>query len=606
MTNGTYSVWVLCWAVVFNCLGCTLDFNVADDSVKQPTPIEDEIIATKPQFLLSQPPFGTEIKSELVLTSDGRYVGYAPAEGKLTVYNTRGQPLTTVQIKPDSQTQVSVNGLHVTDAGNIYLSVDRVSAQGVRRQYVEKFSLSGTRLGIFKEYTEDNGVWPTPGKILSDDQNRIYIALNELTVVQLYSADGTLIRNIGDTMPWNILGFQPRLSNFALDRHGSLHTFYKDSNLYHKLDVETNSLTSGGTWPRQIPNSDIHSVMYFDSVDPAILLSEVGASGAMITAFKVNSANIIYYYDGSTSGTAFSGSALALAGPSYTYGSNYTDPATDFIYVTNNGRTLKFTFNAAPPAFSVPGMIENPIGLAFDKLGNLYVSTPTKIEKHNDYGLWDISFGSGAYSLAFDNTGTAVFPDMTGANIMKFQSNGTPESGFILASGTNFLKIDKQDVVYTSDPANQVIQKLSLSGTPQGTLGNGLLTGPGAFAFTSEGIVVLDYSGGSTPRAIVKIKSDNSLGWEVAVGDIAGLSSPWAIAVDAQDNIYISDIAQNHIVKLSPNGELIKRFGQPGTALGEFNTPTGIAIDAKGDVYVCDMGNNRVQKFSAAGVVQTE
>ncbi|UXR64465.1 NHL repeat-containing protein [Bdellovibrio bacteriovorus] len=603
MTNGTFSVWVLSCAVIFNCLGCTLDFNLADESAKLPAS-EDEILV-KPKFQLSQKPFGEEIKSELVQAPDGRYVSYAPVEGKMTVYNSRGQQLVNVQIKPDSQTQVTVNGLHVTAAGIIYLSVDQTSAQGLRRQYVEKFSLSGTRLGIFKEYAEDSGVWPTPGRILSDSQNRVYIALNELTVIQLYDSAGTLIRNIGDTIPWHILGYHFHLSNFILDQNGSLYTFYKDSNVYHKLDVEANTLTSGGTWPRQLANSDIHSIMYFSSVDPAILLSEVGTSGAMITAFKANSGSTIYYYDGSTSGTAFTGSALALAGPPYSTGAEYTDPATDFIFITNNGRTLKFILNDSPPKFVVPGMIESPIGLAFDKLGNLYVSTPTNIEKHNYYGLWDITFGTGSYAMAFDSANTAFFPDMTGVNIRHFSTNGSDQGGFTLTNATNFIQIDSLDVIYVADPADQVIQKVSLLGTPQGTLGNGLLTGPSAFALTSGGVVVLDHSA-NTPRALVKIKNDNTLEWEIAIGDIAGLGSPWGIAVDASGNIYISDIDNHQIVKLSPTGELLKSFGHQGAALGEFNVPTGLAIDTKGNLYVADMGNHRVQKFSPEGLPLTE
>ena len=73
------------------------------------------------------------------------------------------------------------------------------------------------------------------------------------------------------------------------------------------------------------------------------------------------------------------------------------------------------------------------------------------------------------------------------------------------------------------------------------------------------------------------------------------------LAVDLYHNIYISDINNNRVQKLTENAEFITKWGVAGTEDGEFDWPRGIAIDSVGDVYVADQRNYRIQKFGAGG-----
>jgi DNA-binding beta-propeller fold protein YncE len=76
---------------------------------------------------------------------------------------------------------------------------------------------------------------------------------------------------------------------------------------------------------------------------------------------------------------------------------------------------------------------------------------------------------------------------------------------------------------------------------------------------------------------------------------------PSGIAIDGNDDLYISDSLNHRVQKLSNDGRYINQRGRQGTEAGEFNSPWGITTDDQGDVYVADHKNHRIQKFSANG-----
>ena len=70
------------------------------------------------------------------------------------------------------------------------------------------------------------------------------------------------------------------------------------------------------------------------------------------------------------------------------------------------------------------------------------------------------------------------------------------------------------------------------------------------------------------------------------------LSRPKGVAVDKDDNIYVSD--NSSLFKFSKEGKLMKVVGQKGAQPGEFNSP-GMMKIINDKLYVCDCGNHRVQ-----------
>ncbi|MGB5700211.1 SMP-30/gluconolactonase/LRE family protein, partial [Muriicola sp.] len=91
----------------------------------------------------------------------------------------------------------------------------------------------------------------------------------------------------------------------------------------------------------------------------------------------------------------------------------------------------------------------------------------------------------------------------------------------------------------------------------------------------------------------------------------ARFNNPYGIAIDKEDNLYITDSSVGLIRKIAPNGDVTTLAGSTsgfadgqGTA-AQFSFPTGITVDKQGDIYVTDVSNNRIRKISPEGNVTT-
>jgi len=78
-----------------------------------------------------------------------------------------------------------------------------------------------------------------------------------------------------------------------------------------------------------------------------------------------------------------------------------------------------------------------------------------------------------------------------------------------------------------------------------------------------------------------------------------GLNGPFAVAVDANDDVFVADTGNNRVLEL-PAGSA-SQVTLPFTGL---NGPRGVAVDAAGDVFVADFGNNRVLELPAGSAGQ--
>lgn len=77
---------------------------------------------------------------------------------------------------------------------------------------------------------------------------------------------------------------------------------------------------------------------------------------------------------------------------------------------------------------------------------------------------------------------------------------------------------------------------------------------------------------------------------------------PTDLALGPEGEMFISDGYGNaRIHKFSPDGELIKSWGQPGTGPGEFDLPHCVRVDPRNRVMVADRENNRIQFFTLDG-----
>ena len=171
--------------------------------------------------------------------------------------------------------------------------------------------------------------------------------------------------------------------------------------------------------------------------------------------------------------------------------------------------------------------------------------------------------------------------------ISTFAGNGTAaytgDGGQATAAGLNTpygVAVDASGSVYISDYNNHRIRKVNTSGIISTFAGNGTAgyTGNGGQATAAE------------------------------------LSYPRGVAVDAAGNVYIADY-NNNVIRMVNTAGIISTFagngtqgytgdGGPATAAA-LNYPQGVAFDALGNVYIADVSNNRIRKVSTAGTIST-
>lgn len=94
----------------------------------------------------------------------------------------------------------------------------------------------------------------------------------------------------------------------------------------------------------------------------------------------------------------------------------------------------------------------------------------------------------------------------------------------------------------------------------------------------------------------------------------AQVGGPTGIATDTAGNIYFCDQTNNRIRKIAPNGMITTVVG---TGVGGFSGdggpalnakiawPYDVAIDRSGNLYIADMMNKRIRKVSTSGIITT-
>ena len=246
----------------------------------------------------------------------------------------------------------------------------------------------------------------------------------------------------------------------------------------------------------------------------------------------------------------------------------------------------------------------NPYGVAVDTAGNVYVADTSNhtIRKTSPAGV--------VTTLA----GTAGSPGST---------NGVGAAArFKFPAG---VTVDTAGNVYVADSGNHLIRKISpagvvttLAGTANspgpndGTGANARFNFPSGVAVDTAGNVYVA-DGNHTVRKISSVGVVTTLagtagspGPADGTGANARFSLPSGVAVDTAGNVYVADLNNHTIRKISPAGAVSTLAGSPGNsgpndgtgAVARFNFPSGVAVDTAGNVYVADFNNHTIRKIN--------
>jgi uncharacterized protein (TIGR03437 family) len=145
---------------------------------------------------------------------------------------------------------------------------------------------------------------------------------------------------------------------------------------------------------------------------------------------------------------------------------------------------------------------------------------------------------------------------------------------------TQAVAVDARGNLYVADTDNSLILKLDQQGILTVVAGNG------HYGFSGDG-------GPATA---------------------ASLESPWGVAVDTAGNLFIAEVDNFRIRKVTPDGIIttVAGSGFPGFAgdggpatSASLAVPEGAAVDAAGNLFIADLGNNRIRKVTPGGIITT-
>lgn len=245
-----------------------------------------------------------------------------------------------------------------------------------------------------------------------------------------------------------------------------------------------------------------------------------------------------------------------------------------------------------------------PDGGVFDSQNNLFISDQSnhKIRKITPDGTVSTFAGSGSIGSA-NGIGTAA--------------------SFYYPAG---MAVDAADNLYVADYGNNKIRKITPNGTVSTFAGTGVVGSTDGNVSVAEfngatgvcvdsfgNIFVADYYNNKIRKIdtlgdVSTVAGSGAIGSSDGIGTSASFYYPAIVAVDAANNLYITDEENHKIRKITTDGTVSTLAGN-GTlgandgvsTAAQFNFPTGVAVDDSNNVFVCDYGNNKIRKINTYG-----
>ncbi len=270
--------------------------------------------------------------------------------------------------------------------------------------------------------------------------------------------------------------------------------------------------------------------------------------------------------------------------------------------------------NASLPATAVG--LGNPIGVAVDSAGNIYIADA------NFSKIWKVSAATGLISTFAGSGGTGTGGDGGPATAAQFIS---PAAVALDGNGNVFIADQLANRVRRVDASTGIIT--TFAGTGVNTFnGDNIpatsanLTTPDALAIDSAGNVFIGEYGAFRVRRvdaatgiITTVAGSGTFGFAGDGGPAtsANLGGVAALALDSSGTLFIADYTNSRVRRVSggtittiagTGSSLFSGDGGPATSAG-IASVTGLAVDGAGELFVSAYNTNRVRVVTGLNII---
>ena len=168
------------------------------------------------------------------------------------------------------------------------------------------------------------------------------------------------------------------------------------------------------------------------------------------------------------------------------------------------------------------------------------------------------------------------------------------------------IATDSRDRVYVGSRGNHPILIFDREGSFVSCWGEGHLMDPhGLYIGPDDKIYIADAKTHTVEKRTLGGELLMTLGTRFRAMPImtnAPFNQPTSVVLGPKGEMFVADGYGNFLVhKFSPEGKLLKTWGEHGNGPGQFELPHKLDIDSHGRLYVCDRNNDRIQIFSLDG-----